>query len=130
MGEIRSDFPVESTLPQDILLCPRRLHGNRHISHPFHGSHQKRSMADMVKIRMTNEGMINPGEFLEAEITHPGACFNQNVIIPEHRGGAQVPAAPTTASEYSEFHVSSISVPHHAGLLSADFSPAESTNPL
>ena len=84
----------------------------------------------MVKIRMTNEGMINPGEFLEAEITHPGVCVSQNVIIPEHRGCAQVPAAPTTASEYSEFHVSSVSVPHRAGLHSADFSPAESTNPL
>jgi len=50
MGEIRPDFPVETTLLQDILRSPRRLHGNRHISHPFHGSHQKRSMADMVKI--------------------------------------------------------------------------------
>ncbi len=84
----------------------------------------------MVKIRMTNEDMIDSGEFVEAGIAHPCACVNQNIIIQEHRGSTQVPAGLTAACEYSEFHVSSISFPHHARLLSADFSPAESTNPL
>ena len=59
----------------------------------------------MVKVRKTNEDMIDSGEFLEAEIAHPCACVNQNLIIQEHRGSAQVPADSIAASEYSVFHV-------------------------
>ncbi len=130
MGETRPDFPFETTLQQDFLPLPRRLHGDRLVAHPFHSIHQKRDMTDMVKTRMTNEDMIYSGEFLEAGIAHPCVCVNQNIIIQEHRGSAQVPAGSTAACEYSEFHVSYISFPHNARLHSADFSPAESTNPL
>ena len=58
----------------------------------------------MVKMRMRNEYMIDPRELLKAEITHPCAGVNQNIIIQEHRGGAQLPADSTTASKYSELH--------------------------
>ena len=49
----------------------------------------------MAMIRTTNENMINPSECFEAEITHTGACVNQNAIIAEHRGATQVPTAHT-----------------------------------
>ena len=59
----------------------RRVPGDRFVAHPFHGIHQKRVKADRVKMRMTNEDMIDPGELPEADSAHPGACVNQNTII-------------------------------------------------
>ena len=76
LGEIRPDFPVENILLQDFQRRLRRVHGNRLVAHPSYSIHQKRYMTDMVKMRMSNKNMIDPGELLEAEIAHPGAGVN------------------------------------------------------
>jgi hypothetical protein len=59
----------------------RRVHGDRFVAHPSRGIHQKGYMADMVKMRMRNEYMIDPRELLKAESAHPFAGVNQNIII-------------------------------------------------
>ena len=70
-------YTNEDTLVPQV----RRVPGDRLVAHPFHGIHQIRVKADTVKMRMTNEDMIDPGEPPEAGITHPGASVNQNTII-------------------------------------------------
>ena len=66
---------------RDFLRRQCGVHGDQLVAHLSHGIHQKRYMADMVKMRMSNEDMIDPGELPEVEIAHPGACVNQNIII-------------------------------------------------
>ena len=63
----------------------------------------------MVQMRMRDEDVVDQHQFRERHIAHAGAGVDQDVIVDEQRGGAQMPPTDTTAaSEYPKLHRSSL----------------------
>jgi hypothetical protein len=69
------------------------MHHDGHGSRLTHRVHQQRDHRDVVKVRMGDEDVINLQELVVLQITHPGACIDQDVVIDQQCRGALV--APT-----------------------------------
>ena len=54
---------------------------------------------------MRDEHMVDEGQLTEREIRHSGTRVYQDVVVDQHRGGAQVtPPYSSAASKNLEFH--------------------------
>ena len=58
----------------------------------------------MVKVGVRDEDVVNFGHFLDRKITYACTSIDQYVIVNVQRGGAQITANTTAATEYFYLH--------------------------
>ena len=59
----------------------------------------------MIQMRMCNKYVVDQHQLRERHVADPGSGIDQDVVVDEQRGGAQMPPADSTAApEYSQLH--------------------------
>ena len=82
------------------------MHGQRLVAHLADGVDHERDRGDVVEVRVGDEDVVDRRELGEREVAHAGAGVDQDVVVEQHRGGAQMPPAdPAAAAEDSDPHV-------------------------
>ena len=80
-------------------------------AHPADGVDQKRDRGDVIEMRVRQVDMIDQRELGEREVAHPGSRVEQDVVVDQKRGGAQMaPADSPAAPEYPQPHALCVSM--------------------
>ena len=58
----------------------------------------------MVQMRVRHEYMIDARQLVDTEIADSGSGVDQDVVVEQHGGGAQITADAAAAAEYPELH--------------------------
>src|SRR6266404_4854836 len=93
-------------LAQDFERRFDRMHGDRPVAHPAYGIDQKRNRSYVIEVGVSEEHMIDARKFVDTQITDASTRINQDVVVEQHRSGAQIATDAAAATEYSEFHCS------------------------
>src|SRR5487761_2323689 len=101
LREIRPDAPVEDVVADDLQRRFGRVHDQRLVAHTADGVDQERDRADMIQMRMCNEYVVDQHQLRKRHVAHPGSGIDQDVVVTQQGGGAQMaPADSTAAPEY------------------------------
>ena len=82
------------------------MHNDGHGSRFPDGVYQQGDHRDVIQVRMGDEDVIDLQEFVVLQVTHPGACIDQDVMVDQQRRGALVaPTNPATAPQNPHLHL-------------------------
>src|ERR1044071_5345405 len=105
LREIGPDTPVEDVIAQGIQRCRNGPKGERLVAHPPDGIDHERNARDVIEVRVGEKDVIDKRQFGERKVGDPRPGVDKNVVVEEHRRGAQVPAPyPAAATQDSQLH--------------------------
>ena len=76
----------------------------------------------MVQVRMRQEHPVDAPQFVDFEVSDPGAGIEQHVFVQHERSRAQTAADTATATEYAQLHPG-----HPSYLVGNTNTPSQST---
>src|SRR5476649_232081 len=91
-------------LAQYLQCRLNRMHDNRLIAHPADRIDHEGYRRYVIEMRVGNEHVIDARQFVDTQVAGAGAGIDQDVVVEQHRGGAQVATDAATATKYPEFH--------------------------
>jgi hypothetical protein len=72
------------------------MHNHRTTAHVAHRIDHERQASQMIQVRMSDEDVIDLRELGDRQITNACSSVNQDVVVDQKRGGAQM--SPTDAA--------------------------------
>ena len=102
--EVGPDLPVEDVGTQDFQGFRGCIDHDGLLAHATHRIHQKRQHRHMVQVGVRDEHVVDHLEFCQAEVADSGSGIDQDVLIHQHRGGAQVPSDSAAAAKHTNQH--------------------------
>jgi hypothetical protein len=97
-AEIRPDRPVEYVGTDDFQRGLGGMDHDRTIAHVTDGVDHERQAGQVVEVRVSNEDMIDLRQFGDRQITDAGSGVDQDVVVDQQRGGAQMSPADSAAT--------------------------------
>src|SRR3990167_499945 len=83
----------------------RGIDSERPVATVGDGIDHHRQGGDVVEVGMSQEDVVDGGQFGNRQFADAGTGINQDVVVDEKRGGSLVPAADATAAaEYAKLH--------------------------
>ena len=108
-AEIRPDDVVENMGlqrgdggGQGVHLHRRAAQGRHSVQHQGQGCH-------MVQVRMREQHMVDLAHFFQGEVTHAGACVDEDSPLDQKRGGATTLRNGPRASQHANLHATALS---------------------
>jgi hypothetical protein len=105
LGKIRPDFPVEKVFLENAYRVACAMDDYRLGAHPAYGIDEKRNAGDMIKMRVRNKHMIDLDQLLKRKVADTRTCIEQDVVVDQHCGGAQITANAAAAPEDLNAHL-------------------------
>lgn len=101
-AEIRPDFPVEDVVLEYLPGFPGGMDGNVLFAHADDGIHQQRDAGNVIEMRVRDEDVIDSHHGFDGKIGDTGAGVDEDVVIHQNGGRAQIAAYSPTAAQYAD----------------------------
>ena len=96
--EIRPDFPVEDVILEYLPSVAGGMHRDVLFAHADDGIHQQGDAGDVVEVRMRYEDVVDGHHGIDGKVCNAGARIDQDVVVHQDGGGAQIAADPSAAA--------------------------------
>ena len=101
-AEIRPDFPVEDVVLEYLPGFPGGMDGDVLLAHSNDGIHQQRDTGDVIEMRVGYEDVIDSHHGFDGKIGDTGAGIDEDVVIHQYGGRAQIAADAPAAAQYAD----------------------------
>lgn len=101
-AEIRPDFPVEDVVLEYLPGFPGGMDGNVLFAHADDGIHQQGDAGNMIEVRVRYEDVIDSHHGFDGKIGDPGAGIDEDVVIHQYGGRAQIAADAPATAQYAD----------------------------
>lgn len=103
-AEIRPDFPVEDVVLEYLPGFPGGMDGNVLFAHADDGIHQQGDTGDVIEMRVRYEDVVNSHHGFDGQVGDTGTSINEDVVIHNNGGGAQIAANAPAAAQYADLN--------------------------
>lgn len=101
-AEIRPDFPVEDVVLEYLPGFPGGMDGNVLFTHADDGIDQQGDTGDVIEMRVRYEDVIDSHHGFDGKIGDTGAGVDEDVVIHQNGGRAQIAANAPAAAQYAD----------------------------
>ena len=103
-AKIRPDFPVENMILEDFPRFAGSMHRNVLFAHADDGIYQQGDTGNVVEMRMRHEDVVDSHHGFDGKIGDAGPRINQDVVIHQDGGGAQIAADSSATAQYADLN--------------------------